>query len=143
VTDTSTVALRVVVEHAPSDLGTEFGIQDTPGRIVAGVADRQGRIAFECEVRVAPRGVTGDPNFLGPLTHGSPASRHLYLSQKKSGADGWIKRIKVPLAPITWDLVRAAEDGALETTVDGRSTATVAVTWRVAPRTRIVRSRTG
>ncbi len=87
---------------------------------------------FEAEVRVAPQPGTGDPNFLGPFTHGGPTNRHLYLSQAMSGEDGWIKRIKLPLSSISWELIDAARDGALEATVDGRLAATVPVTWRVA-----------
>lgn len=87
---------------------------------------------FEAGVRVAPQPGTGDPNFLGPFTHGSVTKRHLYLSQAMNSEDGWIKRIKLPLASITWEMIEAAKERGLETTVDGRLAATVHVAWRVA-----------
>lgn len=73
----------------------------------------------------------GSLNFLGPLTHGPRGNRHLYLSHGRSGDEGWIKRIKLPLATITPEMVAAASGRPIETVVDGRSAATVRAEWRI------------
>jgi hypothetical protein len=128
--ETKTVVVRVTVDYPPSGPGVVFGLQDKSGHIVDGVPGPQGQITFEGEVRVTPTS-TGNPNFLGPITHGPPTSRHLYLSHGRSGGEGWIKRIKLPLASITWEMINAASDGAISARVDGRSAATVRTEWRV------------
>ena len=81
-------------------------------------------------MKASDGGDGSDPNFLGPFTHGPPTARFLYISHRRDGAAGWIKRIKVPLSSITWSMIEAARDGALETEVDGRSSGTVPATWR-------------
>ena len=81
-------------------------------------------------MRASDAGGGSDPNFLGPFTHGPKTARFLYISHRRDGAAGWIKRIKVPLSSITWSMIEAAADGALETEVDGRSSGTVPATWR-------------
>ena len=125
------VVLRVTVEHAPAGPGVVFGLQDKSGEVADGVSGPQGRIRFEARVRVAPSTGAGNLNFLGPYTHGPPAKRHLYLSHGRTGGGGWVKRIKLPLASITAEMIAAASDRAIETTVDGRLAATVPVEWRV------------
>lgn len=125
------VVLRVTVEHAPAGPGVLFGLQDKSGQVAEGVPGPQGRITMEARVRVAPSPGAGDLNFLGPFTHGPPANRHLYLSHGKTEGGGWVKRIKLPLASITAEMIAAAGDRAIETVVDGRSAATVPTEWRV------------
>lgn len=123
------VVLRVSVHHAPSGPGVSFGLQDKSGKVVAGVPGPLGMITFEARVRVASGG--GSLNFLGPLTHGPKANRHLYLSHGRTQGGDWVKRIKLPLAPITAAMVAAASDRAIQTVVDGRLAATVPIEWRV------------
>ena len=91
-----TILLRVALDHAPAGRGVTFGLQDKSGRVIGGESGPRGLMTFEAHVRVATDGRT--LNFLGPFTHGAPAGRHLYLSQGRSGAEGWVKRIKLPLA---------------------------------------------
>jgi hypothetical protein len=124
-----TILLRVAVDHAPSGRGVTFGLQDKSGGVIGGESGPRGLMTFEAHVRVATDGAT--LNFLGPFTHGAPASRHLYLSQAESGVEGWIKRIKLPLASITPSLIAASNGSAIETLVDGRSAATVRTEWRI------------
>ena len=126
----TTVVLRVGVDHAPAGPGVSFGLQRKGGQLADGVPGPQGRITFEAHVRVADGG--GGLNFLGPFTHGPPANRHLYLSQSRTGVEGWIKRIKLPLASITAEMIASANRRAIETVVDGRSAATVRTEWRLA-----------
>ena len=45
--------------------------------------------------------------------------------------EGWVKRIKLPLASITPGMIGAANGRAIETVVDGRSAATVQTEWRI------------
>jgi hypothetical protein len=73
---------------------------------------------------------SGPPNFSGALTHGTPADRFLYLSQRSPDGPeaAWIKRIKVPLKSITWEQVAAAArqpTSRLACTVDGGGSGTV------------------
>ncbi len=130
--DPAELTLRVVADHAPTRPGSAFGLQDKSGDLVAGIAGQRGRLTFECDVRVRRSAAGGNPNFLGSFTHGPANNRHLYLSLR-SASEGstWIRRIKLPLAPITWQLIEAAGGGALETVVDGRAAATVPVSWQV------------
>jgi len=132
-TEARLVRLRLVVTSGPTvDSHTVFGLQEKSGAVVEGRGGPDGSRVFECEVRAVPSAGTAQPNFLGPFTHGTPKSRHLYLSHgtRESGT-AWVKRIKVPLASITWAMIDQAHDGALETDVDGRAAATVRVTWRI------------
>ena len=124
-----TILLRVAVDQAPAGSDVVFGLQDRSGDVIGGVPGPSDRMTFEAHVRVATGG--GMVNFLGPFTHGPPASRHLYLSQGRTGAEGWVKRIKLPLASITSEMIAAAGGRAIETVVDGRSAATVRTKWRV------------
>lgn len=126
--------LEVRVDEPPAEPGTLFGLQDASGTLHAGTRLADGAQLFSCEVRVAGGPGNGSPNFLGPFTHGSRALRHLYLGHRPAeGAEtAWLKRIKLPLSPITWPMIESARDGAITTTVDGRASATVPVTWHVA-----------
>ena len=126
-TSGTTILLRVAVDHAPAGPGVAFGLQDKSGDVIDGVRGPRGRKTFEAPVRVTSG--AGRLNFLGPFTHGPPANRHLYLSQGTNGGEGWVKRIKLPLASITPELVAAASGRAIETVVDGRSAATVRTEW--------------
>ena len=128
-TSETTILLRVAVDHAPAGPGVAFGIQNKSGDLIDGVPGPRGQITFEAHVRVATDG--GSLNFLGPFTHGPRANRHLYLSQRTNGGEGWVKRIKLPLAPITPEMIAAAKGRAIETVVDGRSAATVRTEWRI------------
>ena len=124
------VRLRIVVTKPPTATGTSFGIQDKSGALHPGVPGSTNTVVFECDVNASGGGDRSEPNFLGPCTHGPPTSRFLYISHGTQGGDGWIKRIKVPLSSITWSMIDAARDGAIETEVDGRSSGTVPATWR-------------
>ncbi|HSK93098.1 MAG TPA: DUF5990 family protein [Candidatus Angelobacter sp.] len=128
-TTETTILLRVAVDHAPAGRGVVFGLQDKSGRIIGGASGPGDRKTFEAHVRVASDG--GTLTFLGPFTHGPPANRHLYLSQGRSGREGWVKRIKLPLTSITPATIAAAGGRDMETVVDGRSAATVRTEWRI------------
>ncbi len=124
------VRLRIVVTNPPTGTGTTFGVQDKSGAIRPGAPTAAGSVVFECDVTASDAGDRADPNFLGPYTHGPPTARFVYISHGTPGGTGWIKRIKIPLRSITWSMIEAARDGALETEVGGRSSGTVPATWR-------------
>ena len=128
-TTETTILIRVAVDHAPAGPGVDFGLQDKSGHVTDGVSGPGGRMTFEASVRVAIEG--GNLNFLGPFTHGPPVNRHLYLSHTRTGVEGWVNRIKLPLASITPEMIEAANGRAIETAVDGRSAATVRTEWRI------------
>jgi len=123
------VRLRIAVTNPPTGMGTTFGIQDKSGALYPEASKSKHAVAFECDVKASDGGHGSEPNFLGPFTHGPPNARFLYISHRWNGAPGWIKRIKVPLSSITWSMIEAASDCALETEVDGRRSGTVPATW--------------
>ena len=105
---TTVVRLRIVVTNPPTGTGTSFGIQDKSGALHPDASKSKDAVAFECEVKASDGGHGSEPNFLGPFTHGPPKARFLYISHRRDGAAGWIKRIKVPLSSITWSMIEAA-----------------------------------
>jgi hypothetical protein len=131
--DVRTVPILIaVVNTPPQSAGLAFGLQDKSGAIRDGTPDPNGSIVFECDIQALRSAPDLQPTFRGAFTHGPPKNRHLYLSYGRRGAiGGWIKRIKLPLSPITWAMIDAAQQVGLETDIDGRGSGTVPVTWRV------------
>jgi hypothetical protein len=63
---------------------------------------------FTFAVRVTGDRAAGPPRFVGPFAQGPPTARFIYIDVGKLAgqADGaFERRIKVPLAGITWDLI--------------------------------------
>lgn len=109
---------------------TVFGLQDKQRAIYPGQAQADGSVHYELEVRAKWNPKTNGPNFLGPYVHGTPKARFLYLSwgYQNEEKGGWIKRLKVHLASITWEQIEAVtqmEDGLLEARVEGSGSASV------------------
>jgi hypothetical protein len=81
-------------------------------------------MSFEFTLRVN-EGKSGEPNFLGPFAQGPADSRFVYLDigtyagQKDTG---WSRRLKIPLAGINWNMVKAAAKTSrtIEARVAGR-----------------------
>lgn len=66
------------------------------------------------------------PVFLGPFTQGPPAKRFVYVTWtgEENGMRGMFRRLKLPLAGITWAQIDAAlgkPGGVLTATVAGRA----------------------
>jgi hypothetical protein len=104
--------LRIVVLRPPA--GVAFAVQRGRHELLPPASASDAELVFELDVRVAPRGEGGAPNFLGPCTQGPPADRFVYVNSGTSaGQPGsrWTRRAKVRIAGIGWDLV----DEALET----------------------------
>ncbi len=114
------------------DQAVEFGLQDRDGHLTPGVVLPGGALLFVFEVQAEVRS-DGSVHPGGRFVHGPPGGRFLYLGLRPPGG-AWIKRIKVPLAPIDAALLRAAGDGALAATVAGDRSGTVALqeAWHVA-----------
>lgn len=110
--------LTIVLESPPA--GVDFGLQEGKGndyRTIQKQRSKGGDLRFECVVTVKDNRDDGLPNFLGPLTQGPPTGRFIYIDIGKLAAQSntvWERRIKVPLADITWKLIeQVAADGKL------------------------------
>ena len=105
---------------------TEFGLQDKQQALRTGAALPGGALRFDCELEIKPHAATGAPDFGGAFVHGPASARFLYLGWRPPGG-AWIKRFKIPLAPIGWEQVAAAQAGALATRIDTTRSGTVAL----------------
>ena len=83
----------------------EFGVQDKSNGLLAGV-EGDGCVVFDLLVEVRPDD-GGSPVFVGPLAHGPPAARFLYLSWRNPTGE-YARRLKLALGSITWNDVAAA-----------------------------------
>ena len=121
-----------------------LGLQSGRDDIVHGIALEDG-MRFEVSVGVK-RGRAGDPDFTGPLVHGRPGERFLYLSWGHATDDSehdMFRRLKLYLSPVsrkewsspgvTWAQVQR---GAITITVSGSAPdgtphcGTAEVRWR-------------
>ena len=110
-------------DPAALSLGLQSGRED----IVRGTA-LEGGVRFDVVVGVK-RGRDGEPDFTGPLVHGRPGERFLYLSWGRVTADSEhdiFRRLKLYLSPVsrkdwsspgvTWVQVKR---GSITTSVSG------------------------
>jgi Family of unknown function (DUF5990) len=125
------VRLCIICEVPPSvtyaGQPAEFGLQDTRQNLHAGVAQPDGSLRFLCEVSVKPSQAGHAPDFGGPFVHGPRGARFLYLGLRDADS-AWIRRLKVPLAGITWEQVADTNllpSGALVARVSGAGSGTV------------------
>ena len=118
------VTLRVIVEKPPS--GVDIGVQDGHGNDYQTVQKQQFTkqdLRFEFPIRVN-EGKDGQPNFLGPFAQGPANKRFIYLDIGTCAGQTntpWSRRLKIPLAGITWQMIEQASVGsvAIETRVPG------------------------
>ena len=115
-----TVWLRVVYRggQLPGWRGGphDFGVQDTSNHLHAGAAGEGASLVFDLALEVKqPAGPA--PVFLGPLAHGPPAGRFLYLSWRNPTGE-YARRLKLPLGSITWDDIAAAQRAGAPLTAD-------------------------
>ena len=105
----SPVPLRIVLVAPPADVA--FGVQHGKGSGYTTVQTQRSDgadLRFEIVVTVQDDRADGAPNFLGPLTHGPVTGRFVYLDIGASAGQAdscWQRRIKLPLAGITWPLI--------------------------------------
>ena len=105
---------------------TEFGLQDKQQALHPGALLPDGALRFVCEVTVKPLTKTYAPDFGGPFVHGATGARFLYLGWRPPGGV-WIKRFKIPLAPISWEQIAAGPAIALAARINTMRSGTVAL----------------
>ena len=110
------VTLRVIVERPPS--GVEFGVQEGHGsnyRTVQKQRFTKEDLRFEFPIR-AKEGKDGQPNFLGAFAQGPANARFIYLDIGTYAGQTntqWSRRLKIPLAGITWPMIERASDASV------------------------------
>jgi hypothetical protein len=123
----------------------DFGVQDKSDALRAGAVGEAGSVIFDLAVEVKPDNAAA-PVFVGPLAHGPPAERFLYLSWRNA-AGGYARRLKLPLGSIAWRDIAAARqadqplvadlfDQPKMTSTGAHIGGTRAVVWRCNPHSR-------
>jgi hypothetical protein len=119
------ITLRLVLEKPPP--GVDFGIQKGRGSIYETIQTRRsagGDLTFEFNV-VVRAASAGSIDFAGPLVQGPRGARFVYVDIGTCAGQRdtpWSRRLKVPLAGITSELIRRGLSGAnrvLEARVPG------------------------
>ena len=118
------ITLRVIVQKPPT--GVDIGVQEGHGNDYKTVQTQRFTkqdLQFEFPVRVKEN-KDGGPNFLGPFAQGPANARFIYLDIGTYAGQTntpWGRRLKIPLAGITWRLIEQASDAsrAIEVCVPG------------------------
>lgn len=106
------VRLRIVLVDPPADV--DFGIQEGKGNAYTTIHKQRSKkadLSFEFMVPIKNNRDDGLPNFIGLLAQGPMTSRFIYVDIGKSAGQFdsvWNRRIKVPLAGITWEMIEKA-----------------------------------
>ena len=107
------ITLRVIVEKPPG--GVDYGVQEGHGNDYKTVQKQRFTkqdLRFEFPIRVK-EGKDGQPNFLGPFAQGPASNRFIYLDIGAPAGQTntpWSRRLKIPLASLTWAMVKQASD---------------------------------
>ena len=110
------VTLRIIVERPPS--GVDFGVQEGHGNDYKTVQKQRYTkqdLRFEFPIRVR-EAKNGQPNFLGSFAQGLANNRFIYLDIGTHAGQTntpWGRRLKIPLAGITWAMIEQASDTSL------------------------------
>jgi len=107
------LTLRIVLVKPPA--GVDFGVQKGDGNDyktsqIQRAKNQNQDLRFEFVVRVK-EGKDGQPNFLGPFAQGPANARFVYLDIGTYAGQtntGWSRRLKVPLAGISWQMIERA-----------------------------------
>jgi hypothetical protein len=119
------ITLRVIVEKPPS--GVDYGVQEGHGNDYKTVQKQRFTkqdLRFEFPIRVKEE-KDGRPNFLGAFAQGPATGRFIYLDIGICAGQTntpWSRRLKIPLAGITWAMIKQAASDAsvvIETRVPG------------------------
>ena len=118
------LTLRVILEKPPG--GVDIGVQEGHGNDYKTVQTQRFTkqdLRFEFPVRVK-EGKDGQPVFLGSFTQGPANQRFIYLDIGTYAGQTntpWGRRLKIPLAGITWRIIERAADesGIIEVRVPG------------------------
>lgn len=109
------VTLRVIVESPPTDV--DFGVQEGHGNEYKTIQKQRFTkqdLRFEFPIRVK-EGKDGQPNFLGSFAQGPANQRFIYLDIGTCAGQTntpWSRRLKIPLAGITWPMIEQASDAS-------------------------------
>ena len=110
------VTLRLILERPPG--GVDIGVQEGSGNDYKTVQKQRYTkqdLRFEFPIRVK-EGKNGQPNFLGSFAQGPASNRFIYLDIGTYAGQTntpWSRRLKVPLAGITWQMIEQASDACL------------------------------
>ena len=113
---------RIILESPPA--GVDFGLQKGSGNdfeVVQKQRSTSGDLRFEFSARVK-EGKDGAPVLLGPFVQGPPQQRFVYVGIGTFAGQTdtpFSRRLKIPFRDITWDVVKKASRGVLETRVPG------------------------
>jgi len=117
------VTLRIILERPPG--GVDIGVQEGHGgdyKTVQTQRYTKQDLRFVFPIRVK-EGKNGQPNFLGSFAQGPAHSRFIYLDIGTFAGQTntpWSRRLKIPLAGITWPMIEKASDtSVIETRVPG------------------------
>ena len=134
VSETGTVRLRLICVTPPpqtfENAPAEFGLQDKAQVLHPGQVQPDGSIRYDFDVQVHRSPETLAPRFRGPYVDGTPAAPFLYLGWRRSeaGQATWIRRLKIPLSPITREQIEAVwetDSRVLAASVNGTGGGTV------------------
>lgn len=110
--DPTSATLRIILERPPA--GIDFALQQGHGN--AYQLDQKQRstgddLQFEFPVKVRP-GKDQQPNFTGDFVQGPVGDRFVYINIGTYAGQAntqWSRRLKIPLAGISWDMLRAGK----------------------------------
>lgn len=108
------ISLRIILMAPPS--GVDFGIQEGKGnnyKTIQVQRSKDSDLQFECTLGVKGDRDDGPPNFAGSIVQGPPLGRFIYIDIGKSAGQfnsEWQRRIKIPLAGITWEMIDNLSD---------------------------------
>jgi hypothetical protein len=102
------VIFRLILERPPT--GVDFALQKGRGSAYETIQKQRStgkNLEFEFTLAIKA-GDKAAPEFTGPLVHGPPGDRFIYLDigTYAGQADScWSRRLKVPLTDITWRMI--------------------------------------
>lgn len=103
------ITLHVLLQKPPA--GVDFAIQKGSGNNYETIQTQRsdgGDLQFSLSIQLkSDPQKTNEPRFTGPFVQGKPLAQFFYIDvgQYAGQADGWARRIKVPLSGISWDTI--------------------------------------
>lgn len=91
--------------------GVPLCLQQGKAELVAPSSDSEEHVSFDLIVNIINDLTDRSPNFHGPSVQGPPAGRFIYINSETFAGQAdscWLRRTKVPLAGITWELIEEA-----------------------------------
>lgn len=110
------IQFQVVCTDLPAQTGSvgalRLGLQ-VGSAVVQDVETDVESATFRADVEVGRNRRTGMPQFFGPIVQGPTDAQFIYLSWGLRDGETWtiVRRAKLPLAGIGWDLIQQATIG--------------------------------